>query len=51
VKTIEIRCRWESTHAVEVPDDYEFGGGLDSEWADQVDASTASLVDWWGPGE
>lgn len=46
MKEIRIRCEWSSTHTVEVPDDYEFTGALDDEWADQVDAHTSELVDW-----
>jgi hypothetical protein len=45
-KTLTVRCFWESTHTVEVPDDYEPGDGLDDEWADQVDPHTAHLTDW-----
>lgn len=51
MKTLQIRCVWETSHEVEVPDDYEPGSTLDEEWADQVDTSTASLVDWeWATG-
>lgn len=52
-KTIRVRCRWDSTHDVEVPDDYVWTGRLDDAWADQVYANDPSttLVDWWGPGE
>lgn len=46
MKTLNIRCEWYSNHKVEVPDDYEYTGSLDDEWADQVDPSTASLFDW-----
>ena len=46
MKTIMIRTTWTATHEVEVPDDYEFGSGLDDEWIHQVDAHTAELIDW-----
>lgn len=46
MRTITIETTWRSVQTVEVPDDYEFTGGLDEEWADQVDAAGASLVDW-----
>lgn len=45
-KEIGVRCTWSSYHTVEVPDDYVFTGRLDEEWADQVDTSTAELIDW-----
>jgi hypothetical protein len=46
MKTVDVTCTWRSTTRVEVPDGYEFDGGLDPAWADQVDPSTAELVDW-----
>jgi hypothetical protein len=46
MKTIRIVCTWESTHEVEVPDDYVVGGTLDDEWCDQVDPHNAELWDW-----
>jgi len=46
MKELRIRCFWETIHTVEVPDDYIPCGILDEEWADQVDTSTAELVDW-----
>ncbi len=46
MKEIHIITTWRSTDIVEVPDDYEVGNTLDEEWADQVDASGAELVDW-----
>ncbi len=47
MKEVTVYCRWETRHIVEVPDDYEIGGTLEDEWADQVDSGGASLVDWW----
>lgn len=47
MKEIRITCVWRSDHTIEVPDDYEFTGTLDDEWADQVDTSGAELVDWY----
>jgi hypothetical protein len=46
MKELIIRATWKSSHRVEVPDNYEFTGGLDEEWADQIDTSTAELTDW-----
>lgn len=46
MKTVHVTCTWRSNHAVEVPDNYQIGSTLDEEWADQVDSSTAELVDW-----
>lgn len=47
MKVIVVEAMWESRQEVEVPDDYEWDGrSIDPEWADQVDAHTASLVDW-----
>lgn len=51
MKEIRVRTFWEASHTVEVPDDYEPEGGLDEEWADQVDSGTAELVDWEWRGE
>lgn len=51
MKELRITCTWRSTHTVEVPDDYQPGGTLDEEWADQVDATTAELTDWGWEGE
>jgi hypothetical protein len=49
MKTITITCTWESTHEIEVPDDFEVPDSLDGfppEVLDEIDSSTASLVDW-----
>lgn len=46
MKTIHIETTWKSIDAVEVPDDFDLGGTLDDEWADQVDANGAYLTDW-----
>lgn len=47
MKTMWITATWETSHEIEVPDDYEWDGrSIDAEWADQVDATCASLVDW-----
>lgn len=46
MKELRIECTWRTTHTVEVPDDYEPTGGLDDEWADQVNSGPAELIDW-----
>ena len=46
MKTLRIRTYWEAVEEVEVPDDYEWTGNLDNEWADQVDAHASSITDW-----
>lgn len=45
-KTMTVHVTWRSTQEVEVPDDYEFNGGLDDEWVGQVDINCAEMVDW-----
>lgn len=46
MKTRTVVCTWESTHTVELPDDYEPGDALDEEWTEQIDSSMAELTDW-----
>ncbi len=49
MKEITITCRWESTHTVEVPDDFTVTGNLGDFPADALEEMTphnASLVDW-----
>ena len=46
MKEIHIRCEWVSDHVVEVPDDYEWSGGLDDEWADQLTPQRAEIFSW-----
>lgn len=49
MKTVRIRCTWKATITAEVPDDFEGSSNL-NEWpdevVDQIDSSTAELVDW-----
>lgn len=60
MREINVRCKWESVHTIEVPDDCprifsgDLGGLLDIS-GDDVQSHTAELVDWhitdWGPDE
>jgi hypothetical protein len=46
---ITIRCKWETSHTVEVPRGWRPGPRLDDfpeSVLEQIDASTAELVDW-----
>lgn len=48
-KEIVIHCKWETSHLVEVPVDFEVPGTLDEfpqEVLEQLDTLGASLVDW-----
>lgn len=48
-KEITIHCKWESTHVVEVPDDFVVPDNLTDFPADVLEELTsenASLVDW-----
>ena len=49
-KTVTIRCRWESSHEIEVPEDFTVPSTLDgfpAEALEEMTAETAELVDWW----
>jgi len=50
VKTITITCTWETTHEVEVPDDFVVPSTLSGFPEDVLDEmrcdGTESLVDW-----
>ena len=53
MRTIEVKCIWQTHHVVEVPDDVSdedayIGFTLEEWWADQLDASCAELTDWSG---
>jgi hypothetical protein len=51
MRIVRVRCKWESEHTVEVPDDTprlsssDLGGLLDAS-DDDVTAECAELVDW-----
>lgn len=52
MREVEVRCTWESVHTIEVPDDSgpftsgDLAGVLEASDGEDVDASTAELVDW-----
>ena len=48
-KEITIRCKWESSHTVEVPDDFTVPSTLaefPDDVLDELTSDTAELVDW-----
>ena len=48
-KTIRVRATWESSHEIEVPDDFRDTGRLDDfpdEALQEITSDCASLVDW-----
>lgn len=49
MKTITIRCTWESVHDIEVPDDFEVPTRLSAfpeDALEEMSSHTAELVDW-----
>jgi hypothetical protein len=50
MKTITITCTWESTHEIEVPDDFEMSDSRLSDFPpealEEMKPTTAELVDW-----
>jgi hypothetical protein len=46
MKVVTVRAVFQLNQDVEVPDDYEFAGNIDSVWAEQLDPGMAELVDW-----
>jgi hypothetical protein len=47
---VEIRCRWESHHVVEVPDDFKDTGRLSDfpeDVLEELTPLTAEMMDWW----
>ena len=49
MKEIEITCKWESRHLIEVPDDFVVPStlsGFPPEALEEMKPTTAELVDW-----
>lgn len=49
MKTITVTCTWQSTHDIEVPDDFTVPATLDGfpkDALEEMTAQTAELVDW-----
>jgi hypothetical protein len=49
MKTVTVTCTWNSTHEVEVPDDFTDTGSLNdflAEALEEMDSHTAELTDW-----
>jgi len=49
MKEITITCTWQSSHAIEVPDDFEVPdtlSGFPADALEQMTPLTAELVDW-----